>query len=137
MYVRVKSHVADGGGQVRIGELSSRSGVSRRSLRYYEERGLIVSTRSDSGQRNYDEQQVSRVAIIRTFFAAGLSSRVIVDMVPCMVAAPTLDVAHRSTEIMISEKERLDDAIARLHDARSALDDLIQRSLDYQSRSAS
>jgi len=120
---------------VRIGELSSRTGVSRRSLRYYEEQGLIFSTRSDSGQRQYDEQQALRVDIIQTFFSAGLSSRVIVDMVPCMVAAPSLAVAHRSTEIMMGEKARLDEAIARLQHARSTLDNLIQKSLDYQSRS--
>lgn len=33
-------------GETRIGELAARSGVSVRSLRYYDEQGLLVSTRS-------------------------------------------------------------------------------------------
>jgi DNA-binding transcriptional MerR regulator len=122
---------------MRIGELSSRTGVSRRSLRYYEEQGLIVSTRSRSDQRHYDEHQVTRVHLIQTFFAAGLPSRVIVGMVPCMVDAPTSKVAQRSTEIMIGEQKRLDEAIARLVQARSALAELIDKSLNYQQRPAS
>ncbi|TFB90902.1 MerR family transcriptional regulator [Cryobacterium algoricola] len=120
---------------MRIGELSSLTGVSRRSLRYYEEQGLITSTRSEKGQRHYDGQQANRVDIIQTFFAAGLSSRVIVDMVPCMVNAPTVEVAHRSTEIMIAEGVRLDEAMARLEKARSVLDNLIRTSQEYLSRS--
>jgi DNA-binding transcriptional MerR regulator len=103
-------------------------------LRYYEEQGLIVSTRSSSDQRHYDEHQVNRVHLIQTFFAAGLSSRVIVGMVPCMVDAPTIGVAQRSTEIMIGEKKRLDEAIAKLTEARTALAELIDKSLNYQQR---
>lgn len=33
---------------MRIGELSKRTGVSPRSLRYYEEQGLLTSSRSDA-----------------------------------------------------------------------------------------
>lgn len=40
---------------MRIGELSKYTGVSPRSLRYYEEQGLLTSSRSDAGQRHYSE----------------------------------------------------------------------------------
>ena len=40
---------------MRIGELSKRTGVSSRSLRYYEEQGLLTSSRSDAGQRHYSD----------------------------------------------------------------------------------
>lgn len=40
---------------MRIGELSARTGASRRSLRYYEEQGRLVSSRSSSGQHHYED----------------------------------------------------------------------------------
>jgi DNA-binding transcriptional MerR regulator len=40
---------------MRIGELSQRTGVSPRSLRYCEEQGLLTSSRSEAGQRHYSE----------------------------------------------------------------------------------
>ncbi|WP_344013572.1 MerR family DNA-binding transcriptional regulator [Nocardiopsis exhalans] len=43
---------------MRIGELSRRTGASVRLLRYYEEQGLIGSTRSASGQRHFTEDAV-------------------------------------------------------------------------------
>ena len=36
------------------------AGVSVRSLRYYEEQGLLAPTRSSSGQRHYLEADVER-----------------------------------------------------------------------------
>ncbi|MET9077038.1 MerR family transcriptional regulator, partial [Streptomyces sp. NPDC004232] len=62
---------------MRIGELSKRTGVSPRSLRYYEEQGLLTSSRSDAGQRHYSDAAVQRVSLIRQLFDAGMSSRVI------------------------------------------------------------
>jgi len=38
---------------VRIGELAERTGVSVRSLRYYETKGLLGSERTSGGQREY------------------------------------------------------------------------------------
>ncbi|MFB6640979.1 MerR family DNA-binding transcriptional regulator [Streptomyces chartreusis] len=39
---------------MKIGELSSRTGVSVRLLRYYEEQGLLLSQRTAGGHRSYD-----------------------------------------------------------------------------------
>lgn len=60
---------------MRIGELSRRTGVSARSLRYYEAQGLLTSVRSEAGQRHYSDAAVQRVSLIRQLFGAGLSSR--------------------------------------------------------------
>ena len=59
---------------MRIGELASVTGVSVRSLRYYEEQGLLNSRRSASGQRLYADDAASRVATIQSLYAAGLNS---------------------------------------------------------------
>jgi hypothetical protein len=55
--VRVKSEVR---GNMRIGELRRRTGVSERLLRYYEEQGLLRPQRRPSGYREYDDSDVTR-----------------------------------------------------------------------------
>jgi DNA-binding transcriptional MerR regulator len=109
---------------MRIGELASRSGVSVRSLRYYEEQGLLTSTRSASGQRHYTEEEVLRVAFIQRLYAAGLSSRTIVELLPC-VDAPSEENADAALERMAQERDRLSEHIGDLIRTRDALDALM------------
>jgi DNA-binding transcriptional MerR regulator len=109
---------------MRIGELSARTGASRRSLRYYEQQGLLISSRSPSGQRYYEDDHVQRVALIQTFLAAGMSSRTIAEMVPCMTE-PTMDRARQALTTMDQERTRLSSTIDGLAAARETLDHLI------------
>ncbi|CAM3588624.1 MerR family transcriptional regulator [Kibdelosporangium persicum] len=115
---------------MRIGELSARTGVSRRLLRYYEDQGLLVSSRSPAGQRLYDEEHVQRVRLIRSFLAAGMSSATIAEMVPCM-AAPSRRKAQRALTIMSRERNRLSSDIDSLIAAKAALDNLIDINRTY------
>lgn len=109
---------------MRIGELAHRTGVSRRLLRYYEDRGLLASSRATSGQRHYDDDHVRQVKLVRAFLAAGLSTRTIAEMVPCM-ARPTTVKARRAAETMNRERARISSAVGALVAARAALDELI------------
>ncbi|MFE5563867.1 MerR family transcriptional regulator [Amycolatopsis japonica] len=111
---------------MRIGELSQRTGVSPRSLRYYEDQGLLTSSRSGAGQRHYSDAAVRRVALIRQLFDAGMSSRVIATVLPCVDAPDDLDVAEETFTAMMRERDRLDAEIAHLIDTRDALDVLIK-----------
>ena len=43
-----------------IGELGRRSGMAASALRYYEELGLITSTRTSSGQRRFERSTLRR-----------------------------------------------------------------------------
>ncbi len=115
---------------MRIGELSIRTGASPRSLRYYEEQGLLVSSRVASGQRHYSDDHVERVALIQSFLAAGLSSRTIAKMVPCMTE-PNRDGAQRALTTMDHERDRLSCAIESFTSARAALDVLIDVNRSY------
>ncbi|MGW7750470.1 MerR family transcriptional regulator [Streptomyces violaceusniger] len=115
---------------MRIGELSARTGASRRSLRYYEQQGLLVSARSPSGQRCYDDDHVQRVALIQAFLAAGMSSRTIALMVPCMTE-PNMNRARQALTAMNQERNRLSSTIDSLVAARAALDHLIDVNRDF------
>lgn len=109
---------------MRIGEVAERAGVSVRSLRYYEEQGLLTSTRTPGGQRRYDEADVDRVRYLRRLYAAGLSSRSIVDILPC-AQSPSEETADVAWVRMTEEREKLDARIAELIRTRDSLDELI------------
>ena len=113
---------------MRIGELSTRTGVSERSLRYYEERGLLLPTRSPRGQREYPEVAVDRVVHIQELFAAGLNSRTIAELLPCMRDAdggPAESSTPLLVESLVKERHRLDAQIQALTTSRAVLDDVI------------
>ncbi len=67
---------------MKIGELSERTGASPRSLRYYEEVGLLTPGRCLNGYRTYDDSDVTRVWQIRWLFEAGLSSSTVLTVLP-------------------------------------------------------
>ncbi|MFK3776445.1 MerR family transcriptional regulator [Pseudomonas sp. NPDC089406] len=58
---------------MRIGELAQACGVSRDTLRFYEERGLIRAQRSANGYRDYPADTVQLVTFIRTAQQLGFS----------------------------------------------------------------
>lgn len=56
-----------------IGGVSEQLGLTRRTLRYYEEQDLVQVHRDRSGQRVYDLQARDKLAWIATLRSAGLS----------------------------------------------------------------
>ncbi|MGW4533375.1 MerR family transcriptional regulator [Nocardia sp. NPDC004340] len=115
---------------MRIGELAKRTGVSDRSLRYYEEQGLLVADRTPGGQRDYPELAVDRVIHIQELFAAGLNSKKIFEILPCMRDVDG-GANERATPELVdelrSERDRIDRTIADLLRSREVLDDVIVR----------
>ncbi|MET7685004.1 MerR family transcriptional regulator [Streptomyces sp. NPDC005423] len=120
---------------VRIGELASQSGVSVRSVRYYEEQGLLSSSRSPSGQRHYTDDEVERVAFIQRLYAAGLSSRTIAELLPC-VDAPSEENSDSALERMGLERERLSAHIDELIHTRDTLDTVMASARAYREQLA-
>lgn len=110
---------------MRIGELSTATGVSTRALRYYEHEGLIRSSRRPNGYRDYDPDAVETVALIQDLFAAGLSSGLLRDVVPCVAGdrtgLPPADLLARVEQVRddLLEKER------RFRARRETLDDYL------------
>ncbi|WP_338844901.1 redox-sensitive transcriptional activator SoxR [Massilia sp. W12] len=56
-----------------ISEVARRSGLAASALRYYEEQGLLHSSRSSGGQRLYKRESLRRIAFIRAAQQAGLN----------------------------------------------------------------
>ncbi|WP_108251408.1 MerR family transcriptional regulator [Planctomonas deserti] len=112
---------------MRIGDLASRTGVSVRSLRYYEEQGLLASSRTSSGQRVYEPAAIQRVDLVQQLFGAGLSSRTIAQLLPCV------DLGQATAEsfaLLVSERDRITAQLAGLEAARDRLDEVIEYTLN-------
>lgn len=112
---------------MRIGDLSRQTGVSVRLLRYYEEQGLLRPTRRPSGYREYHEDDVRTVHNIRTLLGAGLSTRTIAALLPCMVDDGRILAPACSGTLsdLQREQERIDQAVADLQAARAVLDTIM------------
>ncbi|MBC9716837.1 MerR family transcriptional regulator [Streptomyces sp. TRM66268-LWL] len=67
---------------MRIGEAAKASGVSPRSLRHYEDEGLIVPGRCANGYRDYCRSTLDRVCTIRSLLESGLPVRLIRELLP-------------------------------------------------------
>jgi DNA-binding transcriptional MerR regulator len=92
---------------MRIGELAEATGVSARSLRYYEGLGLIRSARTGGGWRDFDESSVDRVVLIQHLFAAGLGSTTVREVLPCL-DAPAEERTGMLEVVLAKEADRLE-----------------------------
>ncbi|QWF77279.1 MerR family transcriptional regulator [Amycolatopsis sp. CA-230715] len=113
---------------MRIGELARRTGVSERSLRYYEQQGLLAAERTPGGQRDYPARAVDRVIRIQELFAAGLHSKKIARLLPCMRdtdGGPSETATTQLVDELIAEQQRIDRMIVELTNSRDVLGEVI------------
>jgi len=92
---------------LQIGEVAERTGVTQRTLRFYEEKGLLrPPTRMDGGFRLYSEDDVSRVEHIRKLQnLLGVTLAEIKEMVDAEEVLQELKAQYRP-EAGVSEKRR-------------------------------
>ncbi|QAX83174.1 MerR family transcriptional regulator [Pseudomonas sp. DTU12.3] len=78
---------------MRIGQLAQACAVSRDTLRFYEQRGLIAAQRSANGYRDYPPEMVQLVLYIKTAQRLGFTLGEIGDSVAALWNAPDPDNA--------------------------------------------
>ncbi|MCH0543329.1 MerR family transcriptional regulator [Streptomyces sp. MUM 203J] len=115
---------------MRIGELSECTNTSRRLLRYYEEQGLIVSRRCANGYRDYDEALVDRVRQIRGLLDAGLPTRIIRQILPCLNGPQEIHFSDATPDMIATleaERDRMTQRIDCLTRNRDAMAEYLER----------
>lgn len=125
---------------MRIGELSRRTGVHERLLRYYEEQHLLRPERRPSGYREYSEPDVDTVRRIRSLLAAGLNTATIATILPCLRddGERLVPTCPGLIADLTEERARITAAITDLQASRSALDAVIASApADVAARAAS
>jgi DNA-binding transcriptional MerR regulator len=113
-----------------IGELAARTGASPRSLRYYEQVGLLEPERTFNGYRIYSESDVARVWQIRWLFGAGLSSAQVRVALP-LIQGHSQDVTvHPALASELAPvRASLTDELARLRGVLERLDGVLELAL--------
>jgi DNA-binding transcriptional MerR regulator len=107
---------------VRIGELGRRAGVSPRTLRHYEELGLLAARRRANGYRDYDERDLQLVAEIRSLVDLGFALEETRPFVECLRAGhPTGASCPDSRAVQRRKLAEVDEWLARLQVVRSEL----------------
>ena len=104
-----------------IGETARRSGLSAPTLRYYEQRGLIRSTRSSGNQRRYPRHILRRLAFITAAQRVGLSLDEIAELLDTL---PTDRAPSREDWTRLSRpwRQRITTRIEQLQALQDTLD---------------
>jgi DNA-binding transcriptional MerR regulator len=115
---------------MQISEASRASGTSARSLRHYEDEGLIVPGRCRNGFRDYCQSTIDRVLVIRTLLESGLPVRLIREVLPRLAGGPdggtNVEGAEFLREVQ-SYRDRIASRIAVLSDQQAALDAYLRK----------
>jgi MerR family copper efflux transcriptional regulator len=112
---------------MKIGELAERSGVTTKTIRYYESIDLLAEPeRTSSGYREYGEEAAERLRFIRDAQSSGLSLSEIQSVLELKDAGARS--CDHTAALLERHLEEIDDQIARLQVARAELVELADRS---------
>lgn len=110
-----------------IGEVADAAGLSLRTIRYYEEIGLVIpSGRTEGGFRLYTDADVDRLKLVKALKPVGMSLETMSELLD---AADRLesgecdrpDAESRLETVLGVARERCDQLEERLSEARRAL----------------
>lgn len=120
---------------MKIGELSARTGVSIRSLRYYEQQGLLSPVRHENGYREYSPLAEEQVRTIKFYLGLGLTTEQISGFLQCVLMNKE---AFCSEVLPIYEQKltEIDEQIQLLQNIKSNLEDRIRSIFNERSINA-
>jgi len=94
---------------MRIGELALATGLTRDTLRFYEERGLLSARRRANGYRDYPPEAVEWLCYLRSAQALGFTLADIEAGMPLLA-----DPANAGAELRAALERKLGDIDARI-----------------------
>ena len=109
---------------MRIGQLAAQAGFSVRTIRFYEQSGILPAPeRTPGGYRSYDQDAVTRLRFVRSAQTLGLSLAEIAEVLrirdyqgpPCSYVAELLETHISALETRIKELTALRDELRARH----------------------
>ncbi|HEY5651029.1 MAG TPA: heavy metal-responsive transcriptional regulator [Acidimicrobiia bacterium] len=111
---------------MKIGEVARRTGTTPKTIRYYEDIGLLPEPpRAPNGYRDYGDETVERLSFIRDAQATGLSLTEIDSILDLRGRGET--TCEHVTALLERHMAALDDHMDRLRATRSKLAELTDR----------
>jgi DNA-binding transcriptional MerR regulator len=118
-----------------IGELAERAGTSARTLRYYEQHGLVEPQRDANGYRRYDEAELRVVHEIRALLAVGFGLDDIRPFVACLRAGnATGHVCPDSVAVLRRKLAEVETYLDQLAGVRDGLRGQLAQAIEERER---
>ncbi len=118
-----------------IGELAARAGTSARTLRYYEQHGLLRAERDPNGYRRYDDAELRVVHEIRALLAVGFGLDDIRPFVACLRAGnPSGHVCPDSVAVLRRKIAEVDGYLDQLTTVRARLHEQLAQAIAQRER---
>lgn len=112
------------GGQrlLKIGEVAELTGFPTKTLRYYEERGLVEpADRTEAGYRLYGEEEIARLEFVKKAKLIGLTLEQITELVSMAAEGGRGRVLPRLEEVLDSRLRETERRMAELAEFREGL----------------
>ena len=114
---------------MRIGELAARSGVTAKTIRFWEAKGLLPDpARTRAGYRDYDSDTLERLDFIRHAQTAGLTIAEIRQVLE--ISDSGQPACGHVTDLIHQHLTDVDQRINELEETRSLLNRLAERAAD-------
>jgi len=104
-----------------IGQLSQLTGASVRSIRHYDEHGLLASVRASNGYRMFPEKAVTQVKQIQRMIATGFTIDDIRGFPDCMLLIEGARSCDQITDAQRMRLHAIERQIADLEKRRARL----------------
>jgi len=104
-----------------IGQLSQLTGASVRSIRHYDEHGLLASVRASNGYRMFPEKAVTQVKQVQRMIATGFTIDDIRGFPDCMLLIEGARSCDQITDVQRARLEAIDRQIGDLEKRRERL----------------
>ena len=107
-----------------IGEISKRAGIPAKTIRYYEDIGLVSPGRTANGYRVFNEQHLHKLAFLARARELGFSIE------DCRALMAMYEDEGRASadvkKLALGHLERIDQKIAQLRSMRETLAELVE-----------
>ena len=106
-----------------VGQAAAASGLRAKTIRYYEEIGLISPTRAPNGYRDYDSDDIHRLSFLRRARGLGFSVEECRQLMA--LYRDRSRASHDVRQIAVSHVEAIEEKIRELQSMRGTLQKLI------------
>ena len=111
-----------------IGQVAKTSGIAAKTIRYYEQIGLLPApSRAASGYRLYDQPGVERLRFIRQARSLGLPLQQLKTLMGTLSSDPHLAFRPRLRALVRTQLDAVTNQIAELEGLRQQLEEILRR----------
>jgi DNA-binding transcriptional MerR regulator len=111
---------------MQVGEIASKTGVSVRAIRYYEDAGLLRAERRANGYRQFEEGAVEHVRVIRDLLESGFTVAEIRSLWHCVDGTTEpASCCDRTVAIYRSKLDRIEEQMRTLNQLKQRIEERV------------